>query len=152
MAAGASPATGFSQQQPDEGRPSSEDSEVRFLYDDATLYVGGLFRDRDAAHGLVVNELKRDFAPRDGDVVALVLDTFLDRRNAFTFVTNPGGALSDSQAHDDGRQNNQDWNGIWSVRTGRASPAAGRWRWRFPSGRCAFPIATTRSGASTFCA
>jgi hypothetical protein len=115
----AQPATGFSQQQPDEGGPSSEDSEVRFLYDDTTLYVGGLFHDRDVAHGLVVNELKRDFAPRDGDVVAL--DTFLDRRNAFTFVTNPGGALSDSQAHDDGRQNNQDWNGIWSVRTGRTS-------------------------------
>jgi hypothetical protein len=115
----AQPATGFSQQQPDEGSPSSEDSEVRFLYDDTTLYVGGLFHDRDVEHGLVVNELKRDFAPRDGDVVAVVLDTFLDRRNAFTFVTNPGGALSDSQAHDDGRQNNQDWNGIWSVRTGR---------------------------------
>src|SRR4029453_16567474 len=38
--------------------------------------------------------------------------------------TTPGGALSDSQAHDDGRQNNQDWNGIWFVRTGRV---AGGW-------------------------
>jgi hypothetical protein len=115
----AAAATGFSQQQPDEGLPSTEPSEVRFLYDEHTLYVGGIFHDSDVDHGLITNELKRDFAGKDGDVVALVLDTFLDRRNAVTFLTNPGGAISDAQSHDDGRQINRDWNGIWFVRTGR---------------------------------
>jgi hypothetical protein len=117
----ASAATGFSQQQPDEGRPSTEPSEVRFLYDERTLYVGGVFHDSDVEHGLITNELKRDFTGKDGDVVALVLDPFLDRRNAVTFLTNPGGAISDAQSHDDGRQINRDWNGIWFVRTGRVA-------------------------------
>ena len=49
-----------------------------------------------AADGLITDSLKRDFTSRDGDVVAIVLDTFLDSRNAFTFLTNPGGALSDA--------------------------------------------------------
>jgi hypothetical protein len=111
----------FSQQQPDESRPSTEPSEVRFLFDDRTLYVGGIFHDSDVEHGLITNELKRDFTGKDGDVVALVLDTFLDRRNAVTFLTNPGGAISDAQSHDDGRQINRDWNGIWFVRTGRVA-------------------------------
>ena len=117
----ATAAADFSQQQPDEGRPSTEPSEIRFLYDERTLYVGGVFHDSDVDHGLITNELKRDFTGKDGDVVALVLDTFLDRRNAVTFLTNPGGAISDAQSHDDGRQINRDWNGIWFVRTGRVA-------------------------------
>jgi hypothetical protein len=119
----AEPAAGFVQQQPHEGAPSSQPSDVRFVYDDATLYVGGVFLD-DARGGPIVDTLKRDVATRDGDVVAIVLDTFLDSRNAFTFTTNPGGALSDGQSHDDGRQQNTDWNGVWTVRTGRV---AGGW-------------------------
>jgi len=114
----AEPAERFVQQEPHEGQPSSQPSEVRFLYDDSTLYVGGTFLDDDGADP-IIDSLKRDFTTRNGDVVAIVLDTFLDGRNAFTFSTNPGGALSDGQTHDDGRQLNQDWNGVWTVRTGR---------------------------------
>jgi hypothetical protein len=114
----AEPAAGFVQQQPHEGEPSSQPTDVRFLYDDATLYIGGLFLD-EAGGGPIVDTLKRDVATRDGDVVSVVLDTFLDGRNAFTFATNPGGAMSDGQSHDDGRQQNTDWNGVWTVRTGR---------------------------------
>jgi hypothetical protein len=117
-------ADGFVQQQPHEGAPSSQPSEVRFVYDDTTLYVGGTFLDDRHGETPIVETLKRDFTSRDGDVVAIVLDTFLDSRNAFTFATNPDGAQSDAQTHDDGRQSNQDWNGVWTVRTGRV---AGGW-------------------------
>jgi hypothetical protein len=119
----AAPAGAFVQQQPHEGAPSTGSSEVRFLYDDATLYIGGAFLDGEDA-GPITDSLKRDFTGRDGDVVAIVLDTFLDSRNAFTFTTNPGAAQGDGQAHDDGRQHNADWNGVWTVRTRRV---AGGW-------------------------
>jgi uncharacterized protein DUF5916 len=115
----APPAEAFVQQQPHEGEPGSGTSDVRFVYDDAVLYVGGTFFDAPDAPPPIVDTLKRDFTSRDGDVVSVVIDTFLDGRNAFTFTTNPGGALSDGQSHDDGRQTNQDWNGVWTVRTGR---------------------------------
>ena len=87
----AEPAGHFVQQQPHEGQPSSQSSEVRFLYDDATLYVGGTLRDERPDGTPMVESLTRDFTSRDGDVVAIVLDTFLDSRNAFTFATNPAG-------------------------------------------------------------
>ena len=132
----AAPATDFYQQEPHEGHPSSERSEVRFLYDNDTLYMGGVFYDSIGERGLIINELKRDFTGRDGDVVALVLDPALDRRNAVTFLTNPGGAVSDAQAHNDGRQTNPDWNGVWFVRTGRV---AGGW-----TAEMAIPFKTLR--------
>src|SRR5687767_5587442 len=45
----ATPASGFWQEQPDEGQPSSERTEVRIVYTAATLYVGVICYDRDPA-------------------------------------------------------------------------------------------------------
>lgn len=108
----------FIQQQPDEGAPTTEPSEVRILFDRDTLYVGGRFFDSDPRGG-ITNELKRDFSARDGDLITVVLDTFHDLRSAFGFMINPAGAQRDSQSSDDGRQINADWDGIWEVKTAR---------------------------------
>lgn len=110
----AQPATDFVQQQPDEGRPTTEPTAVRFLYDDEYLYVGGRLSDREPSR-LITNELKREFGARDGDLFVVVLDTFSDKLNAYTFQTNPGGAIRDAQSSDDGRNINQNWDAIWDV-------------------------------------
>jgi hypothetical protein len=112
----ASPATDFVQQQPREGALTTHRSEVRFLYDDDNLYVGGRYAE-DEIDRLVVNELKRDFVARDGDLVVLNLDTFGDKLNAFNFQTNPACALRDSQSYDEGRNVNQNWDGVWTCRS-----------------------------------
>jgi hypothetical protein len=112
----APPARDFVQQQPREGTPATESSEVRFLYDDDNLYVGGRYIEREVEK-LVVNELKRDFVARDGDLIVLLLDTFSDRLNAYNFQTNPGCALRDSQSSDDGRYINANWDGVWTCRS-----------------------------------
>jgi len=112
----ATPATDFVQQQPREGAPTTHRSEVRFVYDDDNLYVGGRFTE-DEINRLVVNELKRDFTARDGDLVVLNLDTFGDKLNAFNFQTNPACALRDSQSYDDGRNINANWDGVWTCRS-----------------------------------
>jgi hypothetical protein len=112
----ATPATDFLQQQPDEGRPARLRTEVRFLYDDTTLYVGAMLYD-DEPRGVVVNELKRDFAEANNDLFGVVLDTFLDRRNAYGFVTNPGGAQRETLAYDQGERNDASWNAVWLART-----------------------------------
>lgn len=112
----ATPAANFVQQQPVEyGRPT-EASEVRFLYDDDNLYVGALLHD-DEPGRLITNELTRDFAARDGDLFVLVLDTFNDLRNSYGFQTNPGGAWRDTQSFDEGRTTNQNWDGVWTIKT-----------------------------------
>jgi hypothetical protein len=116
--ASAMPAQDFVQQQPAEGRPSTHASDVRFLYDDTYLYIGARLEE-DEPHRLVVNELRRDFNPRDGDLFVVILDTFNDKLNAYNFQTNPGCALRDSQSHDDGRTINPNWDAAWLCRSWR---------------------------------
>ncbi|MGE3189420.1 MAG: DUF5916 domain-containing protein [Vicinamibacterales bacterium] len=115
--ASAPPAGDFVQQQPQEGAPVSDEhrSEVRFLYDDEYLYIGATFHE-DEPDKLVINELKRDFNARAGDLYVVLLDTFLDRLNAYNFQTNPGCAIRDSQSYDDGRTINANWDGVWVCR------------------------------------
>lgn len=108
--------TGFMQQEPNEGKVAEEASEVRLVYDDQNLYVGGLMRDSQPDR-LITNELKRDFQPRDGELFGVVLDTFLDHLSGYGFFVNAMGAKRDSQVAEDGRANNQSWDGVWDVKT-----------------------------------
>lgn len=116
------PAVDFIQQQPVENVPATERSEVRFLYDDENLYIGGTFYEDDMDR-IVVNELRRDFSPLDGDLVVVNLDTFNDRLNAYNFQTNPACALRDSQSYDDGRNINPNFDAAWSCRSSRSEHA-----------------------------
>ncbi len=112
----ATPATDFYQQQPAEFEPATHRTEVRFLYDASTLYVGVVLYD-ESPDDLVVDDLKRDFSGKETDMFGLVFDTFLDQRNAYGFLTNPGGAQRDTEAYDNGRRNDANWHGVWFVRT-----------------------------------
>jgi len=134
------PARNFVQQQPVENSTPTELSEVRFLYDDDNLYVGAMLYD-DEPERLITNELKRDFQARDGDLFVLVLDTFNDLRNSYGFQTNPGGAWRDTQSFDEGRTTNQNWDGVWSVKT---STGSGGWIVEY-----AIPFKTLRFSRST---
>jgi hypothetical protein len=106
------PATDFYQQYPRNGEPSSERTEVRFLYDADNLYVGLICFDSGP---LSVNELKEDFNFGGGDTVSVIIDSLHDRRSAFVFGVNPAGAKRDGQVFNDGIFN-QDWDGVWDVR------------------------------------
>ena len=106
------PADEFVQQVPDEGLPATLRTEVRFLIDGTTLYVGATMFD-DHPEGLVVNELKRDFVEANNDIFGLVLDTFRDGRNAYGFLVNPGGAQRDTMAYDQGEREDASWNAVW---------------------------------------
>ena len=108
--------TDFVQQEPVEGAPSNYRSEIRLLYDDETLYLGAMLYD-DEPDKLVMNELKRDFAPRESDMFGITLDTFHDKLNGYGFFTMPAGARRDSQVADDGRANNQSFDAVWEVKT-----------------------------------
>jgi hypothetical protein len=106
----------FYQQQPAEFELATRRTEVRFLYDDEMLYVGAVLYDSEPER-LIINELKRDFSGSSGDGFGLLLDTFRDRRSAYGFLTNPGGAQRESLGYDNGRRNDANWHGVWFVRT-----------------------------------
>ncbi len=116
--------SGFRQREPFEGEPATEITEVRVLFDDATLYVGVLARDRTPDE-VIARILQRDklmevgFQAMPGftsdDAVVIVLDPFHDHRNAVVFGTNPNGAEFDALITDEGREFNVDWRGVWEV-------------------------------------
>ena len=107
----------FTQQDPDDGAPATEASDFRILYDNDALYFGATFQDSNP-RGPIVDDLKRDFEGRNGDIIALSLDTFGDT-TAYNFNLNAAGALRDTQSHEDGRQFNGNWDVVWEARTSR---------------------------------
>ena len=113
------PVDGFIQQLPVEGVPATEATEVWILFDDDNVYIAARCYD-SRPQRIVANELRRD----NGNILSLndsfsiTLDTFLDRRNAFFFQTNPIGALRD-QAVADGTFN-INWNTVWEVKTAQS--------------------------------
>jgi hypothetical protein len=132
--AGAPPSTGFVQTQPNEGRPASERTEVRIVYTGDTLYIGVVCYDSDPA-AIIVTDSRRDSSLADSDSFQFILDTFLDRQNGFIFGTSPSGQEYDGQLVNEGAGGsgmgfggggqvggagggfNQNWDGVWQVRT-----------------------------------
>ncbi|MGI9627751.1 MAG: DUF5916 domain-containing protein [Longimicrobiales bacterium] len=106
----------FTQQKPMAGRPSTERTEVRLLFDDEHLYIGAELYDASGSTPIIPT-LQRDPNTRDVDAVGISLDTFHDGKNSFAFFINPGGAVRDAQTSDDGRVSNADWEAIYDLKT-----------------------------------
>ncbi len=109
-------ATDFIQNEPREGAPATDRTDVRVLYDEENLYFGVFNHDPDPRLA-IVSELKRDFSVVQGDLFGIVLDTFHDERNGYQFEVNPAGAKWDAQCFNNSRQINSNWDGVWSAAT-----------------------------------
>ncbi len=111
------PISDFIQQEPDEGQPATEKTEAWILFDDVNLYICARNWDSHPERE-IANELRRDSGNILGNEnLTFAIDTLHDRRNGYVFQTNALGALRDMAVTDD--QQNQAWNGIWSVKTAR---------------------------------
>jgi hypothetical protein len=104
----------FIQNEPDEGQPESERTEIRVLYDRDNLYFGVSAEDSQIGR-VIVTELRKDFNQDNGDSIVIALDTFHDERNAYQFAVNPAGAKWDAQMNNEGRETNANWDGVWYV-------------------------------------
>ena len=111
-------ASGFIQQVPREGEAATEETELWVFFDDTNLYISARCLDSQPERE-VATELRRDHSGLiQNESLSLVLDTFYDRRNGFTFQTGPLGTVRD-QAIIDG-QLNESWNTVWDVRSSRS--------------------------------
>ena len=109
--------SGFIQQEPNEGAPATENTDVWIFFDDDTIYIAARCWDSQPDR-MVANEMRRDnLGIFQNENFAVVLDTFYDRRNGYMFHTNPLGGMFDGQIT--AGNMNRDWNGVWDVRTGR---------------------------------
>lgn len=108
--------TDFVQKIPIEGAKPSVTTEVRLLYDDRALYVGARLR-RNDPHAIRTSITRRD-GESDAETFTVSLDTYLDKRTAYSFTVSSGGVRGDAyhsqDSEDSGRETQFD--PIWSAR------------------------------------
>ena len=92
----ATPVTQFTQSDPEESKPATQRTEVRFLYDDDALYVGARMYDSLGAQGIATRLVRRDQAGEGTDLFQLIFDTFHDHQGRARFEINPSGVRNDA--------------------------------------------------------
>ncbi len=115
----ATPMTVFTQIDPDEGQPVSQPTDIRFVFDDDALYIGGRFYDS----GLIMTRLaRRDAFVSDSDQFTVTIDSYHDHRTAYRFSTNPSGMKRDATVSSGGGSSSRgdgggdsSWDPIWDV-------------------------------------
>jgi len=108
----AQPISEFLQQDPQEGAPASERTEVRILFDNQRIYFGVECTDFNPG-GIRATELRRDNNFDNDDIFEIILDTFLDRRNGYLFRINPLGTQYDETVTNEGQITNRNWDEKW---------------------------------------
>ena len=103
--AAATPITELIQAVPDEGRPPSQKTEIRILYDNAALYIAARMYDSLGAKGVRSALARRDQVMNGdnnltSDRIAFVFDTFRDKNSRNWFELNPDGVKGDHQNGD----------------------------------------------------
>jgi hypothetical protein len=110
----------FLQKEPEQGKPASLRTEVAFVYDADALYVGArMFSDKPEDVETVMT--RRD---ESGSAERLIisLDTYRDRRTAYSFAVTAAGVRVDwyhPQDHEYVRDSS--YNPVWQARTTRTS-------------------------------
>ena len=107
-------AGGFTQNQPYSGRPESQKTEFKILFDDDNLYVA--IKAYDTCPDSIVNRLSRR-DQQDGDLVGIIIDSFHDLRTRFLFGVSSTGVKYDQMMINDGQNNDPTWDPNWWVKT-----------------------------------
>lgn len=112
------PASDFRQQDPENGAPATEPTEVRIVYSRDALYMGVTCYDSEPEKWLGFQRGRDGFLGSD-DRFMWTIDTFLDGRSAYFFEMNPSGLMADAlQGSED--VSNRQWDGIWNARVHRS--------------------------------
>ena len=111
--AAATPMTAFTQIDPNEGEPVSQPTDVRFLFDDDALYIGGRFYDS----GPIMTRLaRRDAGTSDSDLFTVSIDSYHDHQTSYRFTTNPSGLKRDATVTSGGGGGGgTSWDPVWDV-------------------------------------
>jgi hypothetical protein len=115
---GAQTIAGFTQREPSEGQPASQQTTVRIAYDNDAIYVSAQLH--DTAPDSIVAALARRDRFISSDRFTLFLDPYHDRRTGFFFGINAAGTLYDGTLYNDDWDDDT-WDGVWEGKTRRTS-------------------------------
>lgn len=106
--------TDFQMHDPYDDRPASQETRFKVVIDKEYIYVA--FRAFDTAPDSIVSRLtRRD--EMDGDMVAILIDSYHDLQSAFAFVASSAGSKLDFYMSNDGSNEDDTWNPVWWVQT-----------------------------------
>jgi hypothetical protein len=104
----------FMQYEPKNGKPTSQKTEFKIVYDNDNIYAA--FKAYDTAPDSIVNRLTRRDDP-DGDLVGVIFDSFHDLRTGFLFGISSSGVKYDQMFTNDGQNQDSSWDPNWWVKT-----------------------------------
>jgi hypothetical protein len=147
--AAAEPITAFVQRDPDEGAAPTHRTEARVLFDSEAVFIAVKAFDSDP------DQIKAFLTRRDvnssSDWIRVVIDSYYDRRTAYSFAVNPVGVKIDTYHFNDTNEDTG-WDAVWDVSTG-IDPDGWHAEFRIPysqlrfssggDGRLGFAIART---------
>jgi hypothetical protein len=143
--------TAFVQREPAEGAAPTHRTEARVLFDDTSIYIA--VRAFDTEPDKVQGYLTRRDVGSSSDWIRVYIDSYHDRRTAYSFAVNPVGVKHDTYHFNDDNEDNS-WDAVWDVVTAR-DPQGWRAEFHIPysqlrfsdggDGRLGFAIARTVS-------
>jgi hypothetical protein len=104
----------FTQMDPDAGAPATVQTKFKILYDARNLYV--LVKNYDPDPSKIVSRMSR----RDGfegDWVEINIDSYYDKRTAFSFTSSVSGVKGDEYVSNNGDNWDASWDPIWYLDT-----------------------------------
>ncbi|HUX95923.1 MAG TPA: DUF5916 domain-containing protein [Bacteroidales bacterium] len=104
----------FTQNEPYNGARATQRTEFKIVFDNDNLYVG--VKAYDTSPDSIVNRLTRRDHP-DGDLVAIIVDSYHDLRTGFVFGISSAGVKYDFMMTNDGQNEDKSWDPNWWSKT-----------------------------------
>ncbi len=105
----------FTQYEPNEGKKPSQNTDFKILFDDNNIYVA------IKAYDTEPEKIEKRMSRRDswdGDLVGINIDSYHDKKTAFTFIVSASGVRSDAISVNDNQNDADDtWDPLWAVKT-----------------------------------
>jgi hypothetical protein len=108
--AGAPGTGGFTQRDPEEGRPATERTEIKILFDDTAVYVGA--RMFDTEPGRIERRLSARDSDPDADRLTIYLDPMRDKLTGAIFRVSAANVQHDAVLYNDSWSDNT-WDAVW---------------------------------------
>ena len=106
--------TNFVQRDPDEGKPSTENTNVWVAYDNNSIYIAAKLFDKNP--DIIDASLTRKDNWIDSDWFIFYVDPYDDDRTGYYFGVNPGGSQMDGTLFNDSWDDDS-WDGIWQAKS-----------------------------------
>ncbi|MEA2489088.1 MAG: hypothetical protein QOH21_880 [Acidobacteriota bacterium] len=130
--------TGFTQRDPDEGKPATQQTRLKVLYDDEAIYFGAFMQDDGKPTPLLA---RRDTDLNASDYIRISIDSQHDRLNGAAFVVNASNVQMDMTLYND-TYDDSTWDAVWES---AAKIVPGGWiaEVRIPYSQLRFPARDT---------